>query len=187
MAVDFFFEPATFNITPLSQLRLQWSNIPNEQSLEIIIAEYQYLLFHFYLIKSIQHTGAGKVKNPTHIGKLEWGIRIGIVKVALLLASSIIEEILLAHAIQRGYELPKKEQHRTFGKIIKAWKEVSPKDINNKRWKQIEWLNDARNNIHLHKLVKTKEDFYRALHKEENKYLNGVSDLIDFLKEIKSK
>lgn len=186
MPVDFFFEPATVKIKTLDLLRFDWFNIPDPESREIIVVEYQYLLFQIDMLNQLMFTKEGCVVSPPYKKLLSYDLRVGAIKAILLVASSIVEEALLSHAIKRNYLLPSNENERTFGVIIGAWREIGWKDIDERNAKRIMWLNHMRNNVHLHRIIKSKKDLYEQISKQEKKYLERVNGVIDIVSKIKS-
>lgn len=184
MSRDFHYNPCTFDIPTFSNLRSQWKNIPFLRLQKVIIIEHQYLYFHLFMINNTQHTHVGTTPDVNTWG-LGSGVRAGALKAALLMYASIVEGVLLAHALKRKYKLAKNPKKRTFGNILQAWKN----DVNGKIeldaiLTQLESLSNIRNHIHLEKISSSEEDFFASILDQENKLLDDCERVIKLLQEI---
>ena len=91
---------------------------------------------------------------------------------AVLLYVSIAEAALRIHAEVRGYDLPKNEKHRTFGKVLEAWESAGKAEAV-AIWEDLIKLRDHRNLAHLFKAAEEKHDWREALGVEEDLLRSG--------------
>lgn len=180
---QFHLEPNAFSIPSLRDVAKEWSSIPDPRIRGMIAVEYQYLVFHRYLLASLHFTwyaGYGL----TIEGKLDHSIRAGAIKAPVLVSASIVEAALRAHAEKRCLDLPKNERHRTFGAVIDAW-EKSCIDELQEAWNDIKLLKDHRNTVHLYKAAEERKDFREALAAEE-RLLGAAEHAIAAVKRLRS-
>ena len=111
----------------------------------------------------------------------------GAVKAALLVSASIIEAVLRVVAEARGYDLPNNPKHRTFGAVLRAWKENdgSPKPDIASHWDLLEELCEIRNDVHLFKAAGDPNAKFDAVLSQEQALLPNVLKAIDALAELK--
>lgn len=187
MASDFFFDPATFDIPSLRNLRVRWRNIPSNDIREVIVREAQYLEFYRYILDSLRHTASGQVKSPTYSLNIGFDLRAIALKTALVNSSSIMEAALLSHAIARNYKLPADEKKRTFGVVLGAWeKDLEGKEELGNNLRPLKRFNLERNHIHLSNITKN-ESYFEDMCKKESKYLAVAEKTLKFLQTIESR
>lgn len=187
MAVDFYFNPHSHSIPSLAGLRVHWSNVPNDDVVEAIATEAQYLDFHMYVLKSTKHTKHGCLTAPPYEYQLGLSVRAGAIKAALLLTASIAEAVLRAHAEKRSYPLAKDTKRRTFGNVLNAWKAGGKprKDIA-AIWSDLERLRDVRNNVHLFKSAYDPSASFVQVLVEEKSLMGATNKIIDHLQKLVS-
>lgn len=175
-------EPPEYELPTVAALRTEWHNIPNEDALNVIAVEAQYLAFHTYLLSSLRHRSpAGGAAIPIGLS-----VRAGALKTTTLLCASIAEAALRAHAEARGYALPQEERRRTFGAVLSAWKvNGQPRQELTGIWEKLDVLQSGRNNIHLYKVIQEGGDFYELLH-AENASLTNAQQVLTVIKGVVS-
>lgn len=189
MAVDFFIEPSTFDIPKKFQLREQWKNIPNTNIIDVVAGEEQYLIFQRFLLDHILFTKEGGYpESITYRKNLDLSVRAGAVKATVLLASSITEAVLRAHAEKRNYRLHVNPYSRTFGNVIKAWllsknPEIPHSDISD-IWSELKGMQETRNNVHLFKAANDSEAVFQRVLELENNTLNNIDKVLLHLKNL---
>lgn len=187
MAVDFILDPPSFAIPTMGSLRATWRHIPNVQVRDSICQEHQYFLFHSFLLDSLRYTKHGHAKSPPYASRINWTVRAGAVKAAILLCGSIAEAALRAHAEKRGYALATDPRNRMFGNVLKAWKVGSmPRGEVAAIWTKLDNLKDARNNIHLFKAANDPNADYRQVLTAEEELLTQATDILSTLAGIQS-
>lgn len=188
MAADFFFYNPTFTIRPLKPIAVfKWQHLKDADVQYCIAAEEQYLDFHLYMLNNIRHTAAGRLTHPPYVYELGLSVRAGAVKAATLVAASIVEAALRAHAELRGYPLSKDPRRRTFGNVIRAWEEDGvPRPDVAAIWPDVKALHEARNLVHLHKAAGAADGAWARVLEDERALLDGALNAIDHLAKIKS-
>lgn len=188
MARDFFLLEPTYDIPTLENLRSQWNSVPDREIREIVAVEEQYLNFFKYLLSNLRHTMPGYGRTPPNDGlPIVAGIRSVAIKSALMTMCSIMEAVLLAHAIKCNYQLPPKKYARTFGKILEAWENnLLGKQTLGKYLRLIKYFKSTRDNFHLTKTVCEDPSFYKKMLEKEQLHLLVAERVLDFLKTIKS-
>ena len=186
MAVDLYIDPPTYQFGALDIYRyFKWEFLPGPIC-EMISRESQYLELNHLLLDRLMFTAEGKISEKPYSSKLKNNVRAGLIKSTLFLYASIAEAALRAIAEIRGYDLPKNEFHRTFGKILGAWQleDESPREELKEVWSSIKELYNLRNNIHLFKALKdgTSEIDYLILN--ESRLLNEANHLLEVLAAI---
>lgn len=170
MSVDFFFEPANCDIPTKAVLRNEWCNIPNKNIIDVVAGEEQYFIFQRFLLDNLYFTkeGCACSSSKPYAKRLDWTVRAGAIKASILLASSIAEAVLRAHAEKRQLPLNADEKRRTFGNVLNAWliqknPDVPPPDIA-QIWTELKDMQDSRNNVHLFKVSHSPDAlFHRVL------------------------
>lgn len=187
MAFDLFIEPATFdlpNVKPLQAFR--WGHLPQQVAYSVA-AEEQYLKFHLLLLERLRFTAAGGVATKLWSKPIDFTVRAGSIKSAVLLSASIAEAVLRALAEARAYELPRNPNHRTMGKILGAWQNAdkTPKAELMPVWPVLQELHSIRNNIHLFKAAADPDAAYDAVLARESDLVPQLLPTIDALSAIK--
>ena len=182
MAFDLVFNNPTCNIPKVKDLEREWANVPNPTVRTIVAREHQYLKLHGLLLMELRHTKDGRAGSPPYKSTLNYNLRAGFIKATLLVAASICEAVLRAHAEKRKYTLPKKKQ-RTFGVVLNAWKGKT--DLAH-LYGDLEALKDIRNNIHLFVAASSATGDYKQVLKQEKAMLSDARRLIDELKKLRS-
>jgi len=190
MAVDFFFEKPTFGIPELKPIAaFKWQHVPNEAIPPFLAAEEQYLAFHLYMLEHLRFTEAGRLNGGQlpYVRPLGLSVRAGAIKAAVLLAASIIEAALRAHAEKRGYKLNPDPKRRTLGNVIRAWEHKGkPHPDVEAIWPNVCGLHDARNSVHLYKAAGDDDASWQAILNNENQLLTGALCAIEHVAKIKS-
>lgn len=187
MAVDFLLDPATFAIPTMGTLRQAWQHIPNDRIRDAIAQEHQYLQFHQYLLESLRYTKCGHAADPPYKNQVNYTVRAGAIKAAILLAGSIAEAALRAHAEKRGYSLHNNLRKRTFGNVLAAWKSGgNPRSDVNAIWPDLETLQDTRNNIHLFKAANDAKAKYSQVLADEAVFFGKVATIMNALQQLQS-
>jgi hypothetical protein len=155
-----------------------------------LAAEEQYLTFHLYMLENLRFTAAGKLNEVPlpYSYPLGLSVRAGAIKAAVLLAASIIEAVLRAHAERRGYKkLNGDPKRRTFGNVIHAWEhEGNPHEDVMAIWPTVLALHDARNSVHLYKAAAEEEAGWQVILNKEDDLLKGALTAIAHVSNIKS-
>jgi hypothetical protein len=188
MAVDFLFEDPTKAIPTIATCKKHWQHIPDADVQRQICYEQQYLEFHFWLLRNIRSTESGCASNPRYTKELTLSLRAGAIKVAILLCASIAEAALRAHAEHRDYPLSSDPKKRTFGNVLKAWKdcEKQPRTDVAPIWDKLMDLYDSRNNVHLHEAAVNADAGFVAVLAKEETIFNNVKDILKHLRTLKS-
>lgn len=175
MARIFSLDPAEYDVPAINQLRLAWRNVPDSDARNVIAVEAQYLEFHRYLLTSLRH-------RPVQGGDaipIGLSVRAGALKSATLVCACIAEAALRAHAERRGYALPVDPHRRTFGTVLRAWKQANgqPQPEIAPIWGRLQALHSGRNNIHLYRVIENNGDFYDLLQSEQQSLTDADSIL----------
>lgn len=184
MAVDFYFNPATFSIPALGPLRdFRWNNIPHPDVAEVIAREEQYLCFHRFVLKNVKHTRAGRLAAPPYEYGLGLSVRAGAIKAALLVSASIAEAALRSHGERRGYRLHSDPHRRTFGNVLNAWRTSRRRPKRDVRhiWSELQNLRDTRNNVHLFKAAGDPTTDFENVLADERRLIGGALTVVDEL------
>lgn len=183
MPRHFSLQPPEYQVPVIDDLRWEWRNVPNADARNVIAVEAQYLEFHRYLLESLRHRDpAGGDAIP-----LGLSVRAGALKTATLVCASIAEATLRSHAERRGYQLPANPRHRTFGKVLGAWRQAdgTPRAEIAPVWTQLQDLHSGRNNIHLYGAIEQGGSFYDVL-QSETQSLADADQVLSVLKELES-
>jgi hypothetical protein len=174
MARDFYFEPKTCVLRTLGELRTDWINIKDPKVRHVVAVEAQYIAFHRFVLSNVRHVEQGTtLADGILIGR---SVRAGALKALMLMAAAVCEAVLRYHAEQRGYPLPNQAQHRTYGKVLDAWKDAS----GNQRpevagmWPVLTSLRKHRNNVHLFSAAADTQAEFEYINSAESKILNGI-------------
>ena len=188
MAADFFFNAPTYQVQSLKPVAVfKWSHLKNPEVQYSIAAEEQYLDFHLYMLNNLRHTEAGKLAHPPYVYELGLSVRAGAVKAAILVAASVIEAALRAHAELRGYSLNKDPRRRTFGNVIRAWEDAgAPHPDVAAIWAHVQAMHEVRNFVHLHKAAGTADAAWGNVLAEERALLEGALNAIEHVAKIES-
>jgi hypothetical protein len=187
MAVDFLFENPTKVIPAIKKLEELWGNIPDKDIQRQICYEHQYLDFHVWFLQNIRSTKTDCASKPPYKKELGLSVRAGAVKAAVLICASIAEAALRAHAERRGYPLPSDPKQRMFGMVLKSWKDgPRPRDDIKHIWDKITELQDARNNVHLHKAAKDTKAYFTGVLEREQKTLSNAKEVLKHLQMLQS-
>lgn len=182
MAFDLLFNNPTFNVPTVKEIEAEWANVPDKTVRTIIAREHQYLKLHGMMLTELRHTKEGEASKPSYKSKVDYNLRAGFIKAALLIAASICEAVLRAHAEKRGYSLPSKKK-RTFGAVLHAWNgkpDVAGifTDLND--------LKDIRNNIHLFVAASSATGDYKQVLVKEKAMFATARKLLKELMKLKS-
>ena len=188
MAVDFFFEPPTFTIPSLGALRTHWANVKDMKLRHVIAVEAQSLAFQRYLVESIRFTADGCCNKPTYRKPLSLSARGGAIKAAILLTASISEAVLRHHAEKRTYKLPTAPRHRTFGKVLEAWKDASgsPQPEVAGVWTELTAIHRSRNHVHLYNAAADPKAAFEYVLQVEAKIFKSIDSVLAVLRSITS-
>jgi len=187
MAFDLFLDPPTFELPFVKAMQgFRWGHLPQRVAYAVAVEE-QYLRFHLLILERARFTEAGKIDTKPWAKPLDFTIRAGSVKAAVLVAASIAEAVLRAVAEGRGYDLPKHEHRRTMGKVLGAWQEndESPKAEVSGLWPVLQDLHSIRNNVHLFKAADDPSASFEAMLAREEKLIPNLIPTIDVLASIK--
>ncbi|MBO2612852.1 hypothetical protein I6M32_14970 [Shewanella algae] len=156
MARWFDFSDDEYQFHELGSLRHEWRKVPSHEAVSAIAEAHQY--YHFLRtmvvdrVQSWSHPIDDRESwfTPT---PLVLSARSGAISSCISVGSSIVECAMRAHAENRNIrELMKnKPEHRTFGKVIYAWKKhgVYSSEIDSVIV-DIEKVHARRNDIHLY-------------------------------------
>ncbi len=187
MARHFLIEPPVHSIPTLEDYQAQWPHLQARQSavaqdervIEIILGAHQYFDFHLMLLDRVKHKHLEKDLPPLD---LNFTIRAGSVKSAIIAGVSVIEGVLLFHAQSRNIRTSEKA---TFGSLIIAWKD------NKQHWKDIQPINGelsrlskVRNRVHLYADPNLN---WEGVLKSEEQDLEKVHKCISFLQKLKTR
>jgi hypothetical protein len=182
MPRHFYFDPAIYQVPSIAELRWEWSNVPHQAARNLIAVEAQYLEFHKYVLASLRH-------RPVEGGEgiiLGLSVRAGAIKSATLLSASIAEAALRAHAEARNYPLDPNPRRRTFGNVLRAWKQNdAPRPDVAGIWPTLEEIHQGRNNIHLYAAAEAGADFYDVVESEE-RFLQATDVALGVIKGVES-
>lgn len=187
MAFDLFLDPPTFELPPVKTVQwFKWGHLP-EQIAYAVAVEEQYLQFHLLLLERAHFTSAGTLATKTWSKPIDFTVRAGIVKAAVLITASIAEAVLRALAEARGYQLPKNEYRRTMGMVLKSWQEpdTSPKAEVAAIWPVLQELHSIRNNVHLFKAVNDPDANFETILAQEADLVRKLTPTINTLASIK--
>ncbi|WP_146208005.1 hypothetical protein [Azospirillum sp. TSH64] len=184
------FSNPTFNAPPIRAIKEQWSNIKNDNIVNIMCSEEQYLEFQKFIISNLV-TASGKLPiSEKNVSKpVGFSIRAGMVKSMILTAATIIEAGLRYHAHARGY-VSEKEKSVTLGRLRDIWKSKGSTDISH-LYDTLDVLTDRRNTIHAYKAEEFRlgndyERYWKGIVIEENLIFNKAELMIAEIKKIKS-
>ncbi|EMN7345165.1 hypothetical protein ACN930_004802 [Vibrio parahaemolyticus] len=156
MARWFDFSNDEYQFRELGELRLQWTNIPSFEAIAAIAEAHQYYDFLRTMVvdrvQSWSHPREER-ENWFRPTPLALSARSGAISSCISVGSSIIECAMRAHAENRNIKKLMKNhpEHRTFGKVIYAWKThgvygLEIQDV----IEDIERVHSRRNDIHLY-------------------------------------
>ncbi|MFO0904270.1 MAG: hypothetical protein U0939_14805 [Pirellulales bacterium] len=184
MPFDLVLNPATVKVPQVRTIEKWWGNVPDVTVRKYMAREHQYLLLHEAVLSSIHYTYPNWMKQkPPKMEPLDYTLRAGFVKAAVLIYASLCEAALRAHAEKRGYTLPANARHRTFGKVIAAWNgqpEVATV------WTDLGDLRDMRNNIHLFVAAGNPKADYKNIIAQEATMLGTANTVLGELMKITS-
>ena len=183
MAFDLLIDSPTFTIPSVKDLEKQWVNVPGSTVRTVIAREHQYLFLHVRLLDQLYFTDQGKAASPLYKKPIDYNLRAGFVKAALLMAASICEAVLRAHAEKRKLPLNPKKKMRTFGNVLQAWK--GNPDVAS-LWADLDDLRDMRNNIHLFVAAGSSRADYRQIIAAEKAMLTTARKLVGELMKLVS-
>lgn len=187
MARHFLIDPPVHSIPTLEDYQAQWPHLKARQShvaqderfIELILGAHQYFEFHLMLLDRVKHQHVDQDKEP--LG-LNFTIRAGAVKSAIISGVSVIESVLLFHAQSRHIRISDKA---TFGSLVVAWK------ADKRHWADIKPINASlsrllkvRNRVHLYSSPNT--TWENVLTSEEED-LEKVHECIAFLQKLKTR
>ncbi len=187
MAFDLFFDTPTFDISQVMTLKgFRWYGLP-EKIAHYVAVEEQSLHFNIMMLEKARHTKAGSY--PRHIPyshQLGLTLRATFVKSIVVQGASIVEAVLRHIAETRGYKLPKKNQHRTMGTVLKAWsdKSGSPKPELASHWDLIKKIHEVRNNIHIFKAVDDPNSTVDSILESEEDLIPKIRPLLDYMSSL---
>ena len=187
MARHFLIDPPVHSVPTLEHYQAQWPHLQARQSavaqdervIETILGAHQYFDFHLMLLDRVKHKHLEEDLPP--LG-LNFTIRAGWVKSAIIAGVSVIEGVLLFHAQSRNIRVSDKA---TFGSLTIAWKD------NKQHWKEIQpikaelsRLAKVRNRVHLY--AEPNINWENVL-KSEEQDLEKVHSCIAFLQKLKTR
>lgn len=185
----FDFSDDEYQFYELGTLRTTWSKVPSTEAINAIAEAHQYYDFLRTMIVGRVQSWSDPVEErerwftPT---PLVLSARAGAISSCISVGSSIIECAMRAHAENRNLrELMKnKPEHRTFGKVIYAWKKhgvYSPEldDV----IEDIENVHSRRNDIHLY--ARFDRDWDTVV-QEETEILESIERLFNFFQGLEA-
>jgi len=188
MAVDYLLEPATFDAPKVESLRNQWRHIPEVNIRNIIAQEHQYLHFHIFVLNNLRFTSVGSACNPPYRKPIDYTLRAGAIKAAVLIGASIAEAALRAHAEHRQFEgLASQLHRRTFGNVLNAWQNNStPHTDVAVIWNELNNLKSIRDNIHLFRAANDPNAHYKQVLQVEQQTFDKLEKVIAHLQQLQS-
>lgn len=184
MSFDLIHNPTTVKVPQVRTIENWWCNVPDATVKKYMAREHQYLLLHESILNSIHYTYSNWMKQkPPRMEPLNYTLRAGFVKAAVLIYASLCEAALRSHAEKRGYSLPKNPRHRTFGRVIAEWSGQPEVAV---IWNDLGHLRDMRNNIHLFAAAGNANADYRSIIAQETTMLATANTVLDELMKITS-
>jgi hypothetical protein len=183
MAFDLVFAPATFDTPTVGKFEKDWANIPDPNVRKVIAREHQYLFLHARLLEQLRHTSKGAASDPPYKWRIDYNLRAGFIKAALLVAASICEAALRAHAEKRHLPLHKIPKCRTVGDVLNACKGQADVAA---YYADLLSLKDLRNNLHLFEAAASAKAHYMAVLKQEETSFNMARKLVAECMKLKS-
>jgi hypothetical protein len=186
MPRDFYFSPPTCSLRTLGELRADWINIKDVKVRNVVAVEAQYIEFHRFVLKNVRHVEQGATLASGM--PLGMSVRAGALKALMLMSAAVCEAVLRYHAERRGYSLPNQAKHRTYGKVLDAWKDASgsPHPEVAAVWPVLTSLRKHRNNVHLFSAAADSQAEFEYINKAELKILKGIDDTFPSLQALTS-
>lgn len=158
---------------------------------QAISYEYQSYCFHKHLLANLWARPGPDDERP-----VDFTLRAGLAKSAVVVAVAIIEAALLDHGIARGYLPWLREEKRTIGKVLKAWsadgegsneklENLAPRDQVKSVWEGLVNLARHRHALHIHRATDDIRSYYQGVIEREEQLLQQADSVIRFLQKLR--
>lgn len=181
---EFSLKDSCFEVPSTLGLSFCWANLCDQELASQVCFQEQFLRFFRYMLENLQSRECGK--NWQQPLPLSLSLRAGAIKFYVLSVASLAEAVLASVAETRKYtKLPKEVHHRTFGKVLEAWKySGAPQRDIAPFWDDLQLIKKYRDYVHLGRASVEPDSYWQDINASERSILSACDRVMQCLAAI---